>query len=104
MRTVWFQELGFAKPDGSTPTAHEALIVGRRSLPEGERLTDWTKGGVLGEAVFGPHADDDGRTVWRLNGLAAVPGRLVLCNIYVEDAADRDWAANTWRSLRHDPE
>lgn len=103
-RTVWFQELGFAKPDGTTPGAQEALMVGRRSLPEGERLTDWTKGSVLGEAVFGPHADDDGRTVWRLSGLAAVPGRLVLCNIYVEDATDRDWAVNTWRSLRHEPE
>jgi len=101
LRTVWFQELGFAKPDGSTPSAEEALIVGRRSMPEGERLTDWTKGTVLGEAVFGPHTDDDGRTVWRLSGLAAVPGRLVICNIYVEHADDRDWAANTWRSLRH---
>lgn len=100
-RTVWFQELGFAKPDGTMPSAEEALGVGRRSLPEGERLASWSQGSVLAEGVFGPHADDDGRPMWRLSGLAAVAGRLVLCNIYVENQADREWAIRTWQSLRH---
>ena len=103
-RTVCFHALGFAKPDGSPPTVREALAVGRRSLPDGERLADWDRGGVRGEAVFGPHADDDGRPMWRLSGLAAAPGRLVICNVYVESPADRDWAVRTWESLKYEVE
>lgn len=102
VRTVWFHVMGFAKPDGTMPTSREALMVGRRSMPEGERVPSWDLDGMLGEAVFGPHADDDGRTVWRLSGLAALPGRLVICNIYVEAPNDREWAVQTWRSLRYE--
>ncbi|MBX9626397.1 MAG: hypothetical protein K2X82_21535, partial [Gemmataceae bacterium] len=34
-RTVWFHAERFTKPDGSAPTAAEAVAVGRRSLPAG---------------------------------------------------------------------
>ncbi len=101
-RTVWFHALGYSKPDGEPPTADEALDVGRRSLPKGEELPPWERDGVVGEAVFGPH-DDDGRTVWRLSGLAATAGRLVVCNVYVADEKARGWAVETWKSLRHEP-
>jgi hypothetical protein len=99
-RTVWFRRVGFTKPDGSPPTAAEALEVGRRSLPEGEPVPGLAAGGVLGAAVYGP-ADDDGRTVWRLSGVAGADGQLVVCNIYSAAESDRAWAEQTWQSLRH---
>jgi hypothetical protein len=99
-RTVWFHCLGFQKPDGSRPTAAEAAEVGRRSLPEGDPLPGLEGDGFRGEAVYGP-TEEDGREVWRLSGVAAVPGQLAVCNVYSESADDRDWAVRTWVSLRH---
>jgi hypothetical protein len=99
-RTVWFRRVGFTKPDGEPPTAAEALEVGRRSLPEGEPVPGINAGGVLGAAVFGP-TEEDGRTVWRLSGVAGANSQLVVCNVYTEDPTDRDWAVQTWQSLRH---
>jgi hypothetical protein len=99
-RTVWFHALGFTKPDGGRPTAAEALDVGRRSLPEGDPLPGIDRDDVKGAAVFGP-AEEDGRTVWRLSGVAAVAGQLAVCNVYSESAGDRDWALRTWESLRY---
>jgi hypothetical protein len=99
-RTVWFRRVGFAKPDGTPPTPAEALDVGRRSLPDGDPVPGLAAGGVLGAAVFGP-ADEDGRTVWRLSGVAGAGGQLVVCNVYSEAEVDRDWAVHTWQSLRH---
>jgi hypothetical protein len=99
-RTVWFRRVGFTKPDGSPPTAGEALEVGRRSLPEGEPVPDLGVGEVRGEAVFGP-TEEEGRTVWRLGGVAGAAGQLAVCNVYVESEADREWAVKAWQSLRH---
>ena len=64
------------------------------------RYRELTAGGVLGEAVFGT-AEEDGRTVWRLSGVAGADGQLAVCNVYIEDPTDRDWAVKTWQSLRH---
>lgn len=100
-RTVWFRRVGFTKPDGSEPSAAEALEVGRTTLPEGEPVTELVGDGVHGAAVFGTIADD-GRTVWRLAGVAGTRGELAVCNVYCESAADRDWAVRTWLSLRRD--
>ena len=99
-RTVWFHALGFHKPDGSRPTAAEAVEVGRRSLPEGDVLPGIEGNGFCGEAVYGP-TEEDGRSVWRVSGVAAVPGQLAVCNVYTESPDDRDWAVRTWVSLRH---
>jgi hypothetical protein len=101
-RTVWFHALGFTKPDGSPPTAAEAVEMGRRSLPDGDPVGPLVRGDIRGEAVFGP-ADEDGRTVWRVSGVAAVAGQLVVCNVYTEEANDRAWAVRTWEGLRHTP-
>ncbi|MBA4189854.1 MAG: hypothetical protein C0467_17870 [Planctomycetaceae bacterium] len=98
-RTVWFRRVGFTKPNGSSPTAQEALEVGLRSLPEGEPVPGLTGGDLRGAAVFGP-VDEEGRTVWRLSGVAGVPGQLAVCNVYAESADDREWAIRTWQSLR----
>jgi hypothetical protein len=99
-RTVWFRRVGFVKPDGSPPTAGEALELGRKSLPEGEPAPELSAGGVLGEAVYG-QTEEEGRTVWRLSGVAGTGGQLAVCNVYSESASDRDWAVRTWQSLRH---
>lgn len=99
-RTVWFRRVGFTKSNGAPPTALEALEVGRRSLPEGEPVPPLEAGEVRGEAVFGP-VEEDGRTVWRLGGVAGVGGQLAVCNVYSESPDDRDWAVRTWQSLRH---
>lgn len=99
-RTVWFRRVGFTKPDGTPPTPVEALEVGRRSLPDGEPVPGIDAGGVSGAAVFGP-AEEEGRTVWRLSGVAGAGGQLAVCNVYCESEADRDWAVRTWQSLRH---
>jgi len=99
-RTVWFRRIGFTKPGGALPTAAESLEVGRKSLPEGEPVAEIHDAGVVGEALFGP-AEDDGRMVWRLSGVAGTVGQLAICNIYIEDEADRDWAVLTWQTLKH---
>ncbi len=99
-RTVWFHALGFTKPDGGHPTAAEALEVGRKSLPEGEPVAGLEGEEVHGSAVFGS-VDEDGRTVWRLSGVAAVDGQLAVCNVYAEAAGDRPWTEATWQSLQH---
>jgi hypothetical protein len=97
---VWFRRVGFTKPDGSEPSSGEVLEVGRRSLPDGELLPALDAGGVRGAAVYGPAAED-GRTVWRLSGVAGAGGQLAVCNVYSESASDRAWALQTWQSLRH---
>jgi hypothetical protein len=99
-RTVWFYRVGFTKSDGDPPTVDELLEVGRRSLPEGDAVSGIHAGSVRGSAVFGP-TEEEGRTVWRLGGVASAAGQLAVCNIYTEDPTDRDWAVRTWQSLRH---
>jgi hypothetical protein len=99
-RTVWFRRIGYTKPGGALPTAAEALEVGKKSLHEGEPVSRIETEGVLGEAVFSP-AEEEGRTVWRLSGVAGTVGELAVCNIYLESETDRGWAVRTWQSLRH---
>ena len=99
-RTVWFHPVGFMKPDGSPPTPAEAVAVGLRSLPEGMPVTGIDRDGIRGEAVFG-EAEEEGRRVWRLSGVTAAEGQLVVCHVYAEAAEDRNWAIHTWQSLRH---
>jgi len=98
-RTVWFRRVGFTKPGGALPTASEALEVGKKSMPEGRPAPGIEEEGLVGEAVFGP-TEDDGRIVYRLSGVAGSPGEIAVCNIYIEDEADYDWAVRTWRTLR----
>ena len=99
-RTIWFRRIGFTKPGGALPTATESLDVGRKSLPEAEPAARIDAAGVVGEAVFGS-TEDDGRTVWRLSGIAGAVGQLAICNVYLEAEGDRAWAIDTWRTLRH---
>ena len=99
-RTVWFHAEGFTKPDGSTPTAAEAVAVGRRSLPDGQPVPPLAADGLRGEAVWG-EAEEDGRRAWRLSGVAAAGGQVAVLHVYAEDPGDKSWAVTTWKSLRH---
>lgn len=99
-RTVWFQALKFTKRDGAPPSAVEAAEVGRKSLPEGEPLPSLIRDGLRGEAVFGS-VEEDGKLLWRLSAVVGARGQLAVCNVYVENPADREWAVRTWHSLRH---
>ncbi|HSQ55490.1 MAG TPA: hypothetical protein VLM40_07070 [Gemmata sp.] len=98
-RTVWFRRMGFTKPDGSTPTAEEALEMGLPTLPEGERIAEFHLEGARGIAMFGA-TEEEGRTLWRLSGIASTDGFLAVCNIYCESESDRGWAVSIWNSLR----
>ncbi len=98
-RTVWFHAVGFTKPDGSRPSAAEAVAIGRRSLPPGTAVPSIDRDGLRGDAVFG-EVEEDGRRVWRVSGVTATEGQLVVCHVYVENPDDRDWAVQTWHSLR----
>jgi len=99
-RTVWFHALRFTKPNGHPPTAAEAAEVGKKSLPEGEALPPVDRDGLRGEAVFGS-VEEDGRVLWRLSGVTGAAGQLAVCNVYIENQNDRDWAVRTWHTLRH---
>ena len=101
-RAVWFQALKFTKRDGAPPSALEAAEVGRKSLPEGEPLPPLIRDGLRGEAVFGS-VEEDGKLLWRLSAVVGARGQLAVCNVYVENPADREWAVRTWHSLRHQP-
>jgi hypothetical protein len=101
-RTVWFRRVGFTKPGGSPPTAAEALDLGKRSLPDGEPVAGLQSADVCSTAVYGP-VEEDGRTVWRLSGMAGAAGQLVVCHVYSETPADREWATHVWQSLRYEP-
>lgn len=100
-RTVWFHAVGYKKKDGTAPTPAEAVAVGRRSLPDGDPVPGIDRPGMRGEAVFGETTDEDDRRVWRLSGVTAADGHLVVCHVYTETPADRGWAVETWHSLRH---
>ena len=45
--------------------------------------------------------EEDGQTLWNLKGYTAIEGNFCLCNIYLQDERDRDWALEIWKSLRN---
>jgi hypothetical protein len=55
-----------------------------------------------GWAVIERAEDDDGE-YWNLSGRTGAPSELCFVTISYHDQADRDWALQTWRSVRHRP-
>jgi hypothetical protein len=97
--TIWLRDQSLGQTErGAGPAAAQALATARRNLPPGEPINHAGERGILGDAVWGT-AQDDGRTVGRLNGIAVAGNRLAVCNIYLRDATDRDRAVGIWRSL-----
>lgn len=100
-RAVWFRRVGFQCGNGQVRSAQELLALGRQTLcGEGEEIKEPAGPQACRAAVFG-QVEEDGRTLWRLMGVAAADGQLVLCNIYLQNLADRDWAITTWHTLHH---
>ncbi len=96
-RTVWFRDLAM----GTDLSARDAVAAGRNNLPSGKALPRLQNGSVVGDAVFGPYAED-GRAGWRVCGVVAAEGHLATCNVYISNESDREWAIHTWESLGHD--
>lgn len=102
-RAVWFRRLGFHSDAGQVRSASELLEFGRETIRgEGEEIRDEADAALNRSAVFG-QVDEDGRILWRLMGVAAADGQLVLCNVYMQDCSDLAWALQIWRSLHHRP-
>lgn len=100
--TVWLKDQALGHPErGPAPSARHAVAAAKRNLPEAEPLPP-LDGATVGEAVYGPHSED-GRDIGRLCGVAAHGNRLAICNIYVNDPADRDRAVAIWQSLSRSP-
>jgi hypothetical protein len=68
-------------------------------LPEGETM-EYHREELLGRAALTPY-EQEGESLWNLKAYAAVAAHLALCNIFVHDLADRDWAVAVWHSLNH---
>lgn len=97
-RTVWFSSLEFQPKEGLGPKTPAGVLDTLKS-GEGERL-DFTDGDVAGRA-FIRRQEEAERKLWHLEGKVAKMRQVALCNIYYENAADRDWAVETWKSVRN---
>jgi hypothetical protein len=67
---------------------------------ESRRVTAQLGAAGAGEPSFAETADEFGRRVWRLSGMA---GESLACRIDVPSAADWGWAEAVWQSLRRVP-
>ncbi|MGL4422454.1 MAG: hypothetical protein ACRCZF_17435 [Gemmataceae bacterium] len=97
-RSIWFRGTHLSA-EGPEPA--EALAAAAHTLPAGQPVVATAAPGVLHQATWGLHTED-GKTHWRLSGVASCSGRLGVCNIYVHAPDDRDWAIRIWESLQHD--
>ena len=96
-RTIWFTSFHFAPLDGRQPPTPESLLADFHPGP-GERLPD-PNDGLPRVASFG-RTKENGRVLWRLEGRVALAGHMGVCDVFLEDKADRDWAVEVWRSIR----
>lgn len=97
-RAVWFTSFRFASTDGRVPPEPRSLLADFRPEP-GERIPE-LPGAPPSAASFG-ETREDGRPLWRLEGRVALPGHMAVCDIFVEDPREKDWALEVWRSIRH---
>jgi len=103
-RAIWFRRLAFHRGNGKVRSTQELLDFGRQTLlGEGEEILGEPACGPDRFAVFG-QVEEDGRTLWRLMGVAVASEQLVLCNVYMQDSSDPAWAVNIWRSLQYHPQ
>jgi hypothetical protein len=101
-RSVWVTTYTFLKQDGTPPSAEETLA---KSHDRGGERLDHRDGKLLGRAflehVERGEEDEGERSYWQLTGHSAVPGSLAGFTICYTDPADRQWAIDTWHTLRH---
>jgi hypothetical protein len=97
-RTIWFTSWSVSGEGDVALSAHE--ILDSRPWPDDCEIIEYQDDPLLGRAVFMPF-EEEGQTLWNLKGYTAVEGSFALCNIYLQDPADRQWALEIWKSLRH---
>lgn len=103
VRTIWMSV--WIMPDDSSADeelgrikAHVPPTVVRRfeepgTDPDERRLASWY-----------PERDEDGRTSWGLYAYTIRPACWVQAAFLSDSEDDLDWALDTWRSLRYEPE
>jgi hypothetical protein len=96
-RTVWFTSFSYSRGKEAVPSADETL--GYASIKQGDRI-EFRHNSLKGCAVWLPY-EEEGKALWNLQAFAAAPGALALCNFYLEDEADQDWAIGIWHTLLH---
>lgn len=97
-RTLWFTSWSITSEDNTTLTPQE--ILDGRPWPEEGRTFEHQDGALVGRAVFMPY-EEDGETLWNLKGYSAVEGSFALCNVYLQDESDLNWALEIWKSMRN---
>ncbi len=98
-RTVWFTCWVVRGEDDETVDAREILATRPPWTEEGDAF-EHAEGALVGRAVFSPY-EEDGQPMWNLKAYSAIDGAFALCNVFLSDRNDLDWALNVWKSLRN---
>jgi hypothetical protein len=96
-RTIWFTSWSVSGENDEDLGPQE--ILDGRPWPDRGEILHHRDGDLLGRAVFLPY-EEDGQTLWNLKGYSAVAGNFALCNVYLQDENDRDWAIEIWKTLK----
>ena len=96
-RTIWFTS--WSVKGENDESLNPEQILDSRPWPEDAEVLSHQDGALHGRAVFLPF-EEEGQMLWNLKGYSAVEGKFALCNIYLQDESDRDWAIAIWKSLR----
>ena len=99
-RTVRFSSLTLSSEDGRLATPED--LLGEKTPEElcGAEVVDLDKGPLRGWATIRLNTDD-GQPYWILQGKVACGNCLGIVTVCFEDAADREWAVETYRSTFH---
>jgi hypothetical protein len=98
-RTIWFKSYLVVSPDTGEAMPAEQLLSGMALPEDGERF-EHRDGPLIGGAVFRA-TEENGTPFWNLCARSALDGHGALCNIFLKNPADRDWALETWHGLEH---
>jgi hypothetical protein len=95
-RTVWFTSWS-VKDHGQEKIAEEIL---KEPTLDGDETLEHRTSETISKATLRPY-EEDGKSLWNLKSCTAAKDSLAVCNIYLEDINDRDWALQVWRSIEH---
>jgi hypothetical protein len=93
-RTVRFSCFSITNEDGTPQSAEEIL----GTYVDIKETFEHDEAGVIGRAYLAHSMDEH----WNLHGRTAVSGSLAVCTITIGSPDDRNWALETWRSLRYE--
>lgn len=96
-RTLWFTSWS-VKGEGEAKVQPRE-ILDSRPWPEDGDIIEHEDESLFGRAVF-MQVEEEGETMWNLKAYSAVAGSFALCNIYLRNRHDLDWAIDVWKSMR----